>query len=114
MDEHATPDRTSTFDRGRLSGFSGGDPGLERELVDLFLETAALYVDRLKRAVDDPDAWRSTAHALKGASANIGAVAVAKLAAQQEQATPNLAALDSLVAEIAAVGALFDTGTTSI
>jgi HPt (histidine-containing phosphotransfer) domain-containing protein len=91
------------LDRDRLASFTAGDSQLERELLALYLETAALYLDRMRRALDDPGAWRSAAHALKGASANIGAVAVARLAARQELAPPDLGAIDVLDVEIDAV-----------
>jgi HPt (histidine-containing phosphotransfer) domain-containing protein len=91
------------IDRKRLASFSAGDTALERELLALYLETAALYVDRMRRAGNDVAAWRSGAHALKGASANIGAVAVARLAARYEQEPPNLSALGLLEREIGEV-----------
>lgn len=91
------------LDRDRLAAFTAGDRELERELLELYLETAALYLDRMRRAMDDPAAWRSAAHALKGASANIGAVAVARLAARQEVTAPDLAAMELLAAELMAV-----------
>ncbi len=88
------------IDRRRLASFTGGDAALERELIELYLETAALYVDRMRRATDDAASWRSGAHALKGASANVGAVAVARLAARCEQEAPSLDALGVLESEI--------------
>ena len=91
------------LDRARLTSFTAGDRRLERELVELYLETAALYLDRMRRAIDGPGAWRSAAHALKGASANLGALAVARLAARQELTPPDIAALDALACEIASV-----------
>ncbi|MFW5680647.1 MAG: Hpt domain-containing protein [Pseudomonadota bacterium] len=97
------------IDRERLASFSAGDAALERELLALYLETAALYVDRMRRAGNDAAAWRSGAHALKGASANIGAVAVARLAARYEQETPNLGALGQLEREIGEVRQVADT-----
>ncbi len=90
-------------DRQRLESFTAGDAALERELIALYLETAALYLDRMRRAANDPAVWRSIAHALKGASANIGAVAVARLAARCEHEAPSLAALQMLECEIAEV-----------
>ena len=49
--------------------------------------------------------WSRPAHALKGASANIGALEVARLAAEAEHATPSaerLARLDQAVAAVRA------------
>lgn len=94
------------IDDARLRSFTAGDPALERELLHLYLETAALYLDRMRRAIDDAAAWRRSAHALKGASANIGAVAVARLAQRYEQDPPSLAALGALESELAEVRSL--------
>lgn len=94
-------------DLHRLHAFTQGDAALEAELVALYVETAQLYLARLRRAGDDVGEWQRAAHALKGASANIGAVMVARLAAEQEQRSPTIAALRGLEAELAAVCALF-------
>jgi len=91
----------------RLEGFTQGDAALERELAALYVETAQFYLARLRRAGDDAGEWQRAAHALKGASANIGAVVVARLAAEQEQESPSITALRALEAEVAAVHALF-------
>jgi HPt (histidine-containing phosphotransfer) domain-containing protein len=87
----------------RLEAFTQGDAALEAELAALYAETAQLYLARLRRAGDDVAEWQRAAHALKGASANVGAVLVARLAAEQEQARPSLAALRDLEGEVAAV-----------
>ena len=94
-------------DVDRLHGFTQGDAALEAELAALYVETAQLYLARLRRAGDDAAQWQRAAHALKGASANIGAVVVARLAAEQEQERPSIAALRALEAEVAAVAAVF-------
>lgn len=80
----------------RLTQFTDGDSQLERELSSLYLSTATLYVDELRANLADPEEWRRTAHALKGASANIGATEVARLAAEGEQGGPSPALLASL------------------
>jgi HPt (histidine-containing phosphotransfer) domain-containing protein len=94
-------------DLDRLYSFTQGDTALEAELAALYVETAQLYLARLRRAGDDAAAWQRAAHALKGASANIGAVVVARLAAEQEQEHPSIAALRALEAEVSAVAARF-------
>lgn len=91
------------IDTARLESFTGGDAALETELAGLFLETAQLYVARLRQSLDDAAAWQRSAHALKGASANIGAVLVARLAADEEQREPRLEALQQIEREIVAV-----------
>jgi HPt (histidine-containing phosphotransfer) domain-containing protein len=97
----------TVLDHQRLESFTQGDAALEAELVALYVETAHLYLARLRRAGDDAVAWQRAAHALKGASANIGAVLVARLAAEQEQANPSIAGLRALEAEVGAVRELF-------
>ena len=72
----------------RLLQFTDGDEQLERELASLYLSTASLYVEEMRGLLTNEAEWRRTAHALKGASANIGAVEVARLAADAEQAPP--------------------------
>ena len=103
-----SPDAEATIvDLDRLASFTQGDPALEAELVALYVETARLYLARLRRAGDDASEWQRAAHALKGASANLGAVMVAKRAAEQEQEAPSLVALRALEADLAAVCAVF-------
>lgn len=87
----------------RLHEFTDGDEQLERELVSLYLSTAALYLDELRARLGRAEDWRSTAHALKGASVNIGALDLAQLAAEAEQAGPcpdRLAGLEDALALI--------------
>lgn len=102
-----TADNDTIIDDGRLASFTGGDKELEAELVALYVETAQLYLTRLRGALDDVAAWQRAAHALKGASANIGALLVARLAAENEQGEPSLGALRRLEAEVAAVREVF-------
>lgn len=98
------------LDFQRLATFTDGDPGLEAELLDLFVATAAGYLDELREAVDDTgswadlraDRWQATAHSLKGAAGNIGAVAMAELAAAAEQAAPDPEMLAAIAATFAA------------
>ena len=99
--------KPTVLDLQRLESFTQGDAALEAELAALYSETAHLYLARLRRAIDDAGAWQRAAHALKGASANIGAVLVARLAAEQEQASPSIVALRALEAEVRAVREVF-------
>ncbi len=93
------------LDLQRLATFTDGDPGLEAELLDLFVATAAGYLDDLAEAVDHVDRWQATAHSLKGAAGNIGAEAMAALAAAAEPAAPDPAMLTTLTATLAATRA---------
>jgi CheY-like chemotaxis protein len=73
----------------RFQEFTDGDDQLERELSSLYLSTAGLYLEELRGAQGRPADWGRAAHALKGASANIGAREVARLAAEAERAPPS-------------------------
>ncbi len=86
----------------RLRSFTDGDRRLEAELLTLFTQTAERYLAGLAAAVDDPLAWRSLAHSLKGAAGNIGAVGMAELSAAAERTPPDRAQLEALQASFAA------------
>ncbi len=86
-------------------------PSVLTELYEVFQTSAVESIAALRRAVceQDPAALRNTAHALKGASANIGATLVSDLARQLEAlghagsiagAQPLLAGLDSEFARV--------------
>ncbi len=87
----------------RLNAFTDGDPQLERELTSLYVATAGVYLDEMRAALAGGRGWSPAAHALKGASANIGAAAVARLAAEAEHAKPCSERLDGLQKALAAV-----------
>jgi len=92
---------TTLVDFDRLRSFTEDDRALEAELVALFLATAEGYLERLGAALHDAAGWRAAAHSLKGAAGNIGAVAMADLAAAAEQASPDPARLRTLQATLA-------------
>ncbi len=96
------------FDIQRLASFTDGDPALEAELIELFVETANRYLGELAAAGDRADRWRTAAHSLKGAAGNIGAMAVAELAARAERAAPDAALLAELQATFALTRATVD------
>lgn len=73
----------------RITSFTDGDAQLERELGSLYLATARLYVDEMRAALGSGTGWTQVAHTLKGASANIGAVEMARLATEAEKAGPS-------------------------
>ena len=93
------------LDFQRLATFTDGDPGVEAELLDLFVATAGRYLDELAQAVDHADRWQVTAHSLKGAAANIGAMAMAELAAAAEHTAPDPELLAAITASFAATRA---------
>ena len=91
------------FDLERLNAFTDGDPKLERELTSLYVASASHYLEEMRAALGHGSGWSSAAHALKGASANIGAGVVARLAENAEHATPSAEGLASLEQAFAAV-----------
>jgi HPt (histidine-containing phosphotransfer) domain-containing protein len=63
-------------------------PGSFHEIVGVFLESAGGKVAALRRAMEsgDHDSLRRAAHGLKGSSGNVGAVRLAALCSELEQA----------------------------
>jgi len=97
--------RAIPLDIERLDSFTDGDTQLERELTSLYLSTAAIYVGQM-RAAAAAGGWARAAHALKGASANIGAMEVARIAGKAEHAEPSaecLRRLDEALGEVRAL-----------
>jgi HPt (histidine-containing phosphotransfer) domain-containing protein len=89
-------------DLGVLSAQSGGDAGLEREVLALYLHHAPEDMAALK-AASDRDSRRRIAHRMVGSARSIGAAAVAQQAAGIERGNiSTLAALDKAVAEACA------------
>jgi CheY-like chemotaxis protein len=95
------------LDLDHLCAFTEGDPQLERELSTLFLATAEMYLQGMQEALTAGRPWTSTAHALKGSSANLGARRLAALALLAERSEPDRAQLDALEHAIEEVRALF-------
>jgi HPt (histidine-containing phosphotransfer) domain-containing protein len=62
------------------------EPSLIGQIFTSFLSDGAERIDKLQNALDgsDPELLRKTAHAIKGASANIGAHRLADIAQQLE------------------------------
>ncbi|MGI9509277.1 MAG: Hpt domain-containing protein [Geminicoccaceae bacterium] len=85
------------IDEAHLATFTDGDLALEDELGELFLSTARGYLKRMKEAVEEERSWSAEAHALKGASGNLGARRVAALAQRAEFMPPS--AVEILVIE---------------
>ena len=72
------------LDTARLSEATGGDKQLISELASLYSSTARRYVDDMVLCLENGSDWTHAAHALKGASANIGAMRIRKLAERAE------------------------------
>lgn len=80
-------------DIDHLLSFTDGDPELEGELSALFLSSAEAYFEKMSRSLQTGTTWRSSVHALKGASANLGARRLAALAQAVEHHPPAAADL---------------------
>lgn len=79
--------RSAPVDTDRLREVTSGDVELERELIELYLESAAGLIQNIGSAVvsGDLDAVRRGAHTLKGSSANLGAVGIFDCASRLER-----------------------------
>jgi len=75
-------DEAIILDNSHLSGFTGGDPDFECQVLDIFLANAPNYLEALC-ATNQVD-WKSTAHKLKGAARSIGAWRLARAAERAE------------------------------
>ncbi|MFK7927149.1 MAG: Hpt domain-containing protein [Myxococcota bacterium] len=76
------------LDLSRLDAALGGDRGLMTEILQMYESTAAMDVEELSQAVEDGnvDTVVRRAHAIKGASGNVGADAVMDVAGRIERA----------------------------
>ena len=104
------PAQAPVIDLDHLRSFTEGDAQLEQELGALYLATADIYLNRMAAALDGGADWSAAAHALKGASANLGALRVAGLAAAAEKAAPDPERIGALRRAIEEVRAFFDSG----
>jgi CheY-like chemotaxis protein len=102
------PAPEAVLDLDHLRDFTDGDPQLEGELSALFLSTAEVYLRDMREALHEGRAWTATAHALKGASANLGARRLATLALTAERSAPSRAQLDAIESAIEEVRAVFE------
>jgi HPt (histidine-containing phosphotransfer) domain-containing protein len=82
MADHDVP----TFDHDHLAEVCGDDLDVQREIVDDFLSKLDARLDEIGVAVASRDAAaiRHAAHTLKGASASLGAPALAESSARLE------------------------------
>ena len=111
-EDPAMPDRVPTeptpIALDRFTSFTDGDGQLERELGSLYVATADLYLEEMRAALTTGGAgWGRAAHSLKGASANIGATDMARLAAEAEKAVASPELLEALERALAEVRRFF-------
>lgn len=76
----------TNFDQEQLEQLSGGDKAFEQELLQLFIGDTEDSLNQLAAAIstDNQTAVQALAHYIKGASANIGAVGMFRMAASLE------------------------------
>jgi HPt (histidine-containing phosphotransfer) domain-containing protein len=76
------------FDEDQLDAITGGDAEFEREVLEEYVASAPRDVEKLRNAIASGDAAATgaAAHALKGASATIGAKSFAAIALELEHA----------------------------
>jgi HPt (histidine-containing phosphotransfer) domain-containing protein len=68
----AKPVGERPVDLVHLARYTLGNRSLEQEVLGLFLTQSALYLTRLKDAMDEKT-WRDAAHTIKGSARGIGA-----------------------------------------
>lgn len=95
------------LDLDHLRNFTDGDPQLEGEISALFLSTSEMYLQEMHEALQGGRAWAPIAHALKGASANLGARRIATLALEAERSEPSRPQLEAIEHAIDEVRAYF-------
>jgi DNA-binding response OmpR family regulator len=104
--------REPAVDLDHLGSFTDGDRQLEGELSALFLATADMYVREMHEALGSGRAWTSIAHALKGASGNLGARRLAALALLAERSEPSQVQLEAIEQALREVRAFFGSRGT--
>ncbi len=116
--EAAEPERPLPFhghelmappmDLDRLAEIADGDRQLIVEIGSLYLATAARYLEEMRQALDSDPELRRLAHALKGASRNVGADRVAELAEAAERNGIDAAGLVRLERQVEEVRQFFE------
>ncbi|MEM8771104.1 MAG: Hpt domain-containing protein [Pseudomonadota bacterium] len=76
------------IDLEHLDKYVAGDLSLRDEILTIFSEQAAMLDEKFGRAATD-EAWRNTAHSLKGASRGVGAWALGDLCEEAERLIAN-------------------------
>jgi CheY-like chemotaxis protein len=117
--EPAAPAGPPVFDRSLLAALpmvaDGTQPDYADEVLDLYMNSLPGTLTSMRKALaqDDRKTLQRNAHTLKSASASVGAMAVAELAARTEQSlrsgeTPAPDLADRLQAEIERLAAAMD------
>lgn len=72
------------LDTEHLAKYTLGNYGLECEVLQMFIDQSALYMEKLRSSKSEKD-WFEAAHSLKGSARGIGAFKVGLRAAQLEK-----------------------------
>jgi HPt (histidine-containing phosphotransfer) domain-containing protein len=112
-------DEVPLVDRSTLAELCEDDPGMHRDLIDLFVAQAQGSVADIARAVQsgDADALQRDAHQLKGSSASVGALRMAELsdrlcqAGRSEQLDGTAALVEALERASELTGAAWGEGS---
>lgn len=78
--EKTSPQETdSTIDWERLEEFTGGDPDVEKKILDMFKDNLKSDISDLQKSFDQEnyEEWDSWVHKLYGACSHVGASALA-------------------------------------
>ncbi len=81
---NATIEEAVLLDTEHLASYTLGDPGLEREVLQMFIDQSRICLGQL-RSAESTKAWYDAAHTLKGSARGIGAFRVGMRAAQLEK-----------------------------
>lgn len=81
----ARRDLSGAVDFAVLERMTGGDAAVAEEVLELFVQQAALWAPMLDVR---QDGWRDAAHTLRGAAAGIGAGTLAHACQEAEAAEP--------------------------
>jgi HPt (histidine-containing phosphotransfer) domain-containing protein len=83
VEKHGVDTRSRPIDLVYLARQTLGDPGLEAEILTLFSEMAASYLEKVTDSPEKDEVLLGL-HSLKGAAAGVGAGAIASGAAEAE------------------------------
>jgi HPt (histidine-containing phosphotransfer) domain-containing protein len=72
------------IDRAHLERYVIGDKALLDEILTIFCEQTASWVNEMHPVMDD-EAWRLSAHTLKGSARGVGAFALGEAAERAER-----------------------------
>jgi HPt (histidine-containing phosphotransfer) domain-containing protein len=86
------------IDMDHLNRYTGGNRGLNEEILKLFEDQCVLMLDRLEALAKENGAgtksWHELTHTLKGAARGVGAFELGDLAAEAEKTPSGNAAID--------------------